>query len=58
MTLATISRVWLGVSALVSLSARRVWTRRDLTPQERANLLATQTPPTIVVAALGGHLLR
>ena len=55
MTLPTFSRAYLGAASL-STSVRRVWTRRNLTAEERANLLSTYTPPTIVASALGGLL--
>ncbi|MCP9622833.1 hypothetical protein FOH10_00990 [Nocardia otitidiscaviarum] len=38
--------------------AHRLWTRRNLTPQERANLLAGYTPPAVVSASLGCHPKR
>ncbi|QLY33732.1 hypothetical protein [Nocardia huaxiensis] len=36
----------------------RLWARRNLTPEERANLLASHTPPAIISASLGVHTHR
>ncbi|MBL1077916.1 hypothetical protein JK358_26270 [Nocardia sp. 2] len=54
-----------GPSALTSAllgSCRRgvdrLWARRNLTPEERANLMACYTPPAIVSASLGVHTHR
>jgi hypothetical protein len=58
MTLATLSRACLAVPTLWATSARRIWMRRDLTPQERMNLLAIHTPPAITTDALGGQRPR
>jgi hypothetical protein len=44
---------WLVVGRRI---AERLWARRNLTPQERANLLASYTPPALITASLGGHV--
>jgi|GEM_PF-4283611 len=44
-----------SVMAALGESARRVRARYNLTPEERRNLRATQTPLAVVTASLGGH---
>lgn len=34
---------------------RRMWSRRDLTPEERRNMQASRVPVAVVTASLGGH---
>ncbi|WP_255455888.1 MULTISPECIES: hypothetical protein [unclassified Mycobacteroides] len=34
---------------------RRFWDRRQLTPQERANMQLTYSPLAVVSASLGAH---
>ncbi|BCN46635.1 hypothetical protein RE9431_48920 (plasmid) [Prescottella equi] len=41
-----LSRCWRSVADF--------WARRNLTPQERANLRAGYTPPAVISASLGG----
>ncbi len=47
-----------AVMAALGESARRVRARYNLTPEERRNLRAAQTPLAVVTASLGGHTYR
>jgi hypothetical protein len=51
-----VSRVPSGCFRLGRSVFRRLWARRNLTPQERAYLLASYTPPALITASLGGHV--
>jgi hypothetical protein len=42
--------------ALARQGFRRLWARRNLTVQERANLFASYAPPALITASLGGHV--
>ncbi|MGF6883044.1 hypothetical protein ABIA39_001985 [Nocardia sp. GAS34] len=44
-----------SMMAALGESARRVRARYNLTPEERHNLRAAQTPLAVVTASLGGH---
>ncbi|MBF6329645.1 hypothetical protein [Nocardia transvalensis] len=44
-----------SLMAALGESARRVRARYNLTPEERRNLRAAQTPLAVVTASLGAH---
>lgn len=52
---ATSSRVtsWITLSRQ---GLRRLWGRRNLTAQERANAFVSYSPPALITASLGGHV--
>jgi hypothetical protein len=52
------TRIRHSARALLRESARRVWARYQLTPQERHNLRLSHTPVAVVTASLGGHSPR
>ncbi|MEV6773055.1 hypothetical protein AB0N05_30920 [Nocardia sp. NPDC051030] len=52
------SRLTAAVLTSCRRGAGRIWARTNLTPEERANLLASHTPPAIVSASLGYHSPR
>lgn len=47
-----------GFVAACRRGAQRLWARQDLTPQERANLLAGWSPPAVISASLGGRVFH
>jgi hypothetical protein len=49
------SHVSTGCLALGRSIVRRLWARRNLTPQERAYLWASYPQPALITASLGGH---